>query len=390
MAVRIKLKGPVTTREMALFYNWLGIDCISPAAVESSLQEANGDDVELEIASNGGYVTSAIDIYQMIRDYKGKVTARINYACSAATIIACAADESTISEAGFFMIHNAQSYAEGDKHDMAKEGKVLNAIDQGIISAYERKTGMSREKIQSLMSKDTYMTATEAIEKGFVDGLTADTDGAEQMSTEDIVKSAAAGAGDMIPEDKAAELLKALKFMNALKNGTFAPAQSDITNSAADDTQISGDVAGSDKSISHEGGNTMNLNEILAEHPEISNEIDERIATARAEGITEGMAQERARMKSLDEISANVTPELLNEAKYGDEPMDGPALAFRAMKENKALAATYMKDALADADDSNASDIGVDPNAGEETSEEKAEKLADKLASQINEQKGGK
>lgn len=365
---KIKLKGPVVTRESAWLYKWLGIDCISPADTEKALAEADGEDMEIEIASNGGYVTAAIDIYQMLRDYNGKVTARINYACSAATVIACAADESTISEAGFFMIHNAQSHAEGDKNDMQKEGEVLNTIDQGIINAYERKTGMSREEIQKLMSADTYMSAQDAIEKGFVDGLTASTDNTDELTTEEIVRNAAAGVGDLISEDKAITVMKAIKLM---------------TN----EQQISGNNAGSDITT-QKGGNTMGLNEILAEHPEISNEIDERIAEARAEGVNEGIAQERARMQSLDDISACVTPEMLNEAKYGESPMNGQELAFKAMKENKAQGANYLAAASDDAEESGADEIGMmEPDVGEENTEE-AE--AENLANFVNKERGGK
>lgn len=397
MPTKINIKGPIIADAHQWIYNWLRMPATSPSVVSKGLKEAAGGDVELEIASNGGMVTSAIEIYQMLKDYDGKVTARIAYACSAATVISCAADESEISEVGFFMIHNAQSYAEGDKRAMDHEKAVLATIDGGIITAYEKKTGKSRESIQSLMNRDTYMSATEAVEYGFVDGLIPDTQAAEGDASE-IVEKAVAAAGGMIPQEAIADLgciskyLKEITGMDLMDLKKEAGKSDKYMNEAGIDTiQISGNNAGSDNSP-EKGDKTMGLQELLAEYPEISNEIEEMTATARAEGVAEGIAQgveqERTRMKGLDAIANRVSKEMLAEAKYGEEPVDGPTLAFKAMQEDAKLGESYLANAQTDLDESGTAEVGTgEIHAGEEDEETET---AEAMAAHVNQRKEGR
>ena len=54
-----------------------------------------------------------------------------------------------------------------DKNDIA----LLQGIDESIVNAYEAKTGLNRQELADLMSKDTWMNAQLAIEKGFADEI---------------------------------------------------------------------------------------------------------------------------------------------------------------------------------------------------------------------------
>lgn len=376
--MKIDIKGPIVSDGNKWIYDWYGAPATAPKDVISCLKEANGEDVSLEIASNGGLVTSAIEIYQALKDYDGKITARIAYACSAATVISCAADESEILEIGFFMIHNSQSYAEGDKNEMDHERGVLSALDEGIITAYEKKTGATREDIQALMDNSTYMSAADAVENGFVDRLAH-----AQAEGENIVQKAVASAGCIIPNEK----IEVMASMIRMLTGEDAKQLEGIEDAIATNLQISGWNAGSDNKP-RKGEKNMKLEEIMAENPEISNEIEERTVAARAEGVEEGIRQERERMRSLDSIANRVTAKQLNEAKYGEEPVDAPTLAFKAMQEEAARSAGYIRDAVADAEDSGVNEIGVgEIHAGEE--DENA-KLADEMASHVNQRKDGK
>ncbi|MBQ6577464.1 MAG: Clp protease ClpP [Bacteroidales bacterium] len=204
----IKVKGTITTDTQASFYRWFGIDACSPGMIEDGLNEAAGEDVELEIASPGGTVVAGYEIYALLKKYEGKVTAHITWACSAATLIACACDEVLISEAGVYMIHNTQGAAEGDYRAMNEEGQALRALNDGIINAYEKKTGLTREKLQSLMDKSTYMSPQKAIELGFADGYMT---GKEEKQFD--ITSAAAGLTPQIPEENVASLMAVKKFI---------------------------------------------------------------------------------------------------------------------------------------------------------------------------------
>lgn len=76
---------------------------------------------------------------------------------------------------------------------------------------------------------------------------------------------------------------------------------------------------------------------------------------------------------------------MLQKAKYGENPIDGPTLAYQAMVDGDKLAAAYMKAAQEDSENSGAEDVGVGtPDAGEPQTDE-----ADEMAAYVNKTKGG-
>ena len=106
------------------------------------------------------------------------------------------------------------------------------------------------------------------------------------------------------------------------------------------------------------------------------------IDAMREESRLSGVAEENARIKSLDAIAKTVAPEALNEAKYGENKTDGKTLAYDAMVNGEKLARAYLQDAQEDSDISGANDVG----AGKPDEEEQNE--ADEMAAYINKKKG--
>ena len=127
-------------------------------------------DITLWINSPGGDCIAAAQIYNMLMDYKGNVTVKIDgIAASAASVIAMAGTKVIMSPVSMLMIHNPMTMAMGDTKEMEKAISMLSEIKESIINAYELKTGMSRAKIARLMDAETWMDAQKAVEYGFVD-----------------------------------------------------------------------------------------------------------------------------------------------------------------------------------------------------------------------------
>ena len=169
MPRRIDIKGPIVDTRDGCIYDWLGIENTSPGKVVKALQEANGEAVEVYINSPGGSVPAGAEIYTELRSYTGKKTIKIvGMAASAASVVAQAGD-SEISPTGILMIHNVRTRVNGDYRDMDNTGDALRAANQSIINAYVDKTGLSVERLQELMDRETYMSAQQAVEYGFVD-----------------------------------------------------------------------------------------------------------------------------------------------------------------------------------------------------------------------------
>ena len=146
-------------------------DDVTPALFKKELMAGSGP-VTIWINSPGGDVWAAAQIYNMIRDYPYKVTAKIDgIAASAASVIAMACDEVLMSPVSTMMIHNPWTFAWGDAHDMEKAARQLDECKATIINAYVEKTKLSREEISQLMDEETYFEVYWAMEHGFADGI---------------------------------------------------------------------------------------------------------------------------------------------------------------------------------------------------------------------------
>lgn len=133
-------------------------------------------DVTVYINSPGGDVMAGAEIYTALREHSenglGRVTVKVSgIAASAASIVAMAGDEILMSPVAYMMIHNPWTVAQGNAAELRKQADVLDVISEGLINAYERRTGKSREEIAAMLSTDTYMSAQTCIDEGFADGL---------------------------------------------------------------------------------------------------------------------------------------------------------------------------------------------------------------------------
>ena len=133
---------------------------------------AGSGDITVWINSPGGDCVAAAQIYNMLANYKGNVTVKIDgIAASAASVIAMAGNTVLMSPVSMMMIHNPATMAFGDHTEMAKAIEMLEGVKDSIINAYALKTGMSRAKLSRLMDAETWMDATKAVELGFADDI---------------------------------------------------------------------------------------------------------------------------------------------------------------------------------------------------------------------------
>jgi ATP-dependent Clp protease protease subunit len=146
-------------------------DDVTPELFKEELNAGSGN-ITVWINSPGGDCVAAAQIYNMLMDYKGDVTVKIDgIAASAASVIAMAGTKVLMSPVSMMMIHNPATIAFGDKTEMNKAIEMLDAVKDSIMNAYEIKTGMSRAKISHLMDAETWMDAHKAMELGFADEI---------------------------------------------------------------------------------------------------------------------------------------------------------------------------------------------------------------------------
>lgn len=146
-------------------------DEITPKQFKSELMSGSGD-ITLWINSPGGDVFAASQIYNMLMDYKGNVTVKIDgLAASAASVIAMAGTRVLMSPVSQIMVHNPMTVAIGNAEEMSKAIKILSEIKESIINAYEIKTNLSRDEISKMMDSECWMNAKKAVELGFADEI---------------------------------------------------------------------------------------------------------------------------------------------------------------------------------------------------------------------------
>lgn len=146
-------------------------DDVTPQLFKDELNALSGD-ITVWINSPGGDCVAAAQIYNMLTNYNGKVTVKIDgIAASAASVIAMAGDKVLVSPVSMIMIHNPATIAWGDHSEMQKAIDMLSEVKESIINAYVLKTGLSRSKLSHLMDAETWMDANKAIELGFADDI---------------------------------------------------------------------------------------------------------------------------------------------------------------------------------------------------------------------------
>ncbi|HEP6116729.1 TPA: Clp protease ClpP [Streptococcus pyogenes] len=170
MPKRINLKGPLIANNSQEVYNYYGMEAASAKSIIEKLPEDNSD-IILEVNSNGGLVTVGSEIYTALRNYKGKVTAEITgMAASAASVAVMGADKVVMSPTAQMMVHKAFfNWVSGNSDDLDKASNALKSSDKAIVNAYVAKTGLSEDEIMDLMRNETFMSAQDAVEKGFAD-----------------------------------------------------------------------------------------------------------------------------------------------------------------------------------------------------------------------------
>lgn len=173
MAKRIKMKGPLISNNEYEVYEFFGLEAVSAKSITDQFPEDINEDITLEVNSNGGLVTVGSEIYTALKEYKGHVTVEVTgMAASAASVAIMGADTIKISPTAQIMIHKALlTRASGNSDDLEKAVNALKSSDQSIINAYVSKTGLSKDEIFEMMKNETFMSANEAIEKGFADEL---------------------------------------------------------------------------------------------------------------------------------------------------------------------------------------------------------------------------
>lgn len=151
-------------------FTWWG-DEVTPRQFREDL-EALGDIDELRVYINspGGDVFAGQAILSTLKRHKARKVVYIDgLAASAASVVAMAGDVIRMPRNAMMMIHNVWTIAIGDANELREVADALDRITESVVAAYQEKTGLDADEIRRMMDIETWMTAEEAVEKGFAD-----------------------------------------------------------------------------------------------------------------------------------------------------------------------------------------------------------------------------
>lgn len=137
--------------------------------------KALGDKVtalDVRINSDGGDVFDGRAIYNQLLAHKATKTVYVDgLAASIASLIAMAGNEIIMGDGAFMMIHNAWGVAVGDSREMRRVADLVESVSGTLIDTYAARSKLPRDEIVALMDAETWLTATDAVAKGFADKI---------------------------------------------------------------------------------------------------------------------------------------------------------------------------------------------------------------------------
>jgi ATP-dependent protease ClpP protease subunit len=168
------------TTKTIIIDGYIGPYANSKQFIRNEISGQSKNPVLVKISSLGGSVDDALNIYDQFVEH-GNVTAELSaFVASSATLISLGAKTVRMNENSFYLIHKAMNWVDEwgtmneDQIDelIAKlevQKQQLAKITLQLAKMYVKKTGKTLDEITGLMKQQTWLTAEEAKDWGFVD-----------------------------------------------------------------------------------------------------------------------------------------------------------------------------------------------------------------------------
>lgn len=149
-------------------YDEIGFWGVQAKDFTTQLREVKAKTINVEINSPGGDVFAGLAIYNALRASGKEIVVKVmGVAASAASLIAMAGDKIVMPKNSFLMVHNPWSFAMGNAEELRKSADTLDKIGASLLQTYASRTGLPEDEIAAMLSTDTWLSADEALEKGF-------------------------------------------------------------------------------------------------------------------------------------------------------------------------------------------------------------------------------
>lgn len=165
---------------------WFANEVTAPGFKQQLDELGNISEIDVHINSSGGNVFEGHAIYNMLKMHKAKINIYIDaLAASIASVIAMSGDTIFMHKNSFLMIHNSWIMTVGNAKELRDTADLLDKTDEASNQAYlDRALNISEEELKELLDAETWLTASEALEKGFIDEILEPNEIAASISDE--------------------------------------------------------------------------------------------------------------------------------------------------------------------------------------------------------------
>lgn len=334
--------------------------------------------ITVKLNSCGGDLYTGIAIHNALKALTGEVNVVVEgIAASAASVIMCAGDTVTVYPGSLVMIHgvSVMLWDSLNIQDMKQLMKGMDASERAVAEIYNAKTGIAVETLRSMMTKETWLTGREAMEKGFADALKEDEEDPDMSMSADRKILYVNGVGHNI---------------EGLRN---VPGTIPIHKSAKPAARPAANKRPTNQAANTKGGkHHMTLEELRAQEPDLVSQIEQDARNAaQTQANADAVTAERQRLAEIDSIAATIPDQqLVHDAKYGDKPCTAQELCFRVMQQSAASGQSFLANYTADGAASGTAKVGAAPNGGAATTQQEQD-AADiqAVVAAYNKAKGG-
>jgi ATP-dependent Clp endopeptidase proteolytic subunit ClpP len=154
-------------------YDVIGDDWYDPSLTAKELCRTiaaiDTAEIVLHIASPGGSVSDGLAIYNALVSHPAKVTSRVEgWTASMATIVALAGETVAMYDNCLFMIHNPLLLCVGNASELRQQADWLDRVSAIMAGIYMARTTKTEAELQAALDAETYLSADEALDWGFV------------------------------------------------------------------------------------------------------------------------------------------------------------------------------------------------------------------------------
>jgi ATP-dependent Clp endopeptidase proteolytic subunit ClpP len=164
------VKGLTEDEGEVMIYDIIGWPYNDATELVRAIRGFTGKSLLVRINSPGGDVFDGTAIFNALANHSAKVTTRVEgVAASMASVLAMAGKEVQAYSNTMMMIHDPWVIAMGNQYDLREIADLLEKIGGNLMDIYTGKTKTGKKEMKQMMADETWMTAKEAEEKGFVD-----------------------------------------------------------------------------------------------------------------------------------------------------------------------------------------------------------------------------